>query len=113
MPYIDFKTRKKVKIFDGITASLYHSDQLTFGHITLEERSNLPEHKHIHEQWTHVLTGELLFTINGEQKLLTAGMAALIPSNALHSATAITECKVIDCFLPIREDFVEMEKQDL
>jgi hypothetical protein len=27
-----------------------------------------------------------------------------------HSAKAITACKVIDCFLPVRQDFVELEK---
>jgi hypothetical protein len=38
-------------------------------------------------------------------------MAALMPSNAPHSARAITLCKVIDCFLPVREDFADLEKQ--
>lgn len=111
MPYIDFKTRKKVKIWDGINGHLYHSRQATFGHITLDKGSILPEHHHIHEQWTHVIEGELEFNINGEVKRITAGMAAFIPSDVPHSARAITECKVIDCFLPVREDFVELEKQ--
>jgi quercetin dioxygenase-like cupin family protein len=110
MPYIDFKTRKKVKIWDGITATLHHSKQATFAHVTLEKGIDLPVHNHIHEQWTHVIEGELLFDINGEKKLLTPGMAAFIPSNLPHSANAITECKVIDCFLPVRQDFVELEK---
>jgi hypothetical protein len=38
-------------------------------------------------------------------------MAAFMPSNIPHSARAITECKVIDCFLPIRQDFVALEKE--
>ncbi|MFA6923369.1 MAG: cupin domain-containing protein [Bacteroidales bacterium] len=113
MPYIDFKTRKKVKIREGITSSLYHSDQLTFGHVTLEKDIDMPEHRHVHEQWTHVIEGQLLFDMNGDQKLLTPGMSAFIPSNILHSAKAITECKVIDCFLPVRQDYVELEKQTL
>ena len=37
MPFIDFKTRKKITIWEGISGSLYHSDQLTFGQITLEK----------------------------------------------------------------------------
>ena len=113
MTYINFKTRKKVKIWEGITGSLYHSDQVTFGHITLEEGIDLPEHSHVHEQWTHIIEGKLLFDINGDQKLLTPGMTAFIPSNVPHSAKAITECKVIDCFLPVRQDFIELEKQTL
>ena len=37
MPYIDFKTGKKVKIWEGITATMYHSDEITFGHVTLQK----------------------------------------------------------------------------
>lgn len=113
MTYINFKTRKKVKIWKGITGSLYHSNQVTFGHITLEKGIDLPEHSHVHEQWTHIIEGKLLFDINGDQKLLTPGITAFIPSNVPHSAKAITECKVIDCFLPVRQDFIELEKQTL
>lgn len=109
MPYIDFKLGKKVKIWEGITATLYHSEQATFAHVTLEKGSVVQLHHHIHEQWTHVIEGELLFNLNGEEKLLTPGMTAFMPSDVPHSARAITTCKVIDCFLPVREDFVALE----
>lgn len=109
MPYIDFKLRKKVKIWEGITATLYHSEQATFAHVTLEKGSEVQLHHHIHEQWTHVIEGELLFNLNGEEKLLTPGMTAFMPSDVPHSARAVTTCKVIDCFLPVREDFVTLE----
>ncbi|HKR03828.1 MAG TPA: cupin domain-containing protein [Bacteroidia bacterium] len=111
MPYIDFRTRKKVKMFDGITGAMYHSDHITFAHVTLEKGADVQAHSHIHEQWTHVIDGEMQFDIDGDKSLLTAGMTAFIPSNTPHSAKAITQCKVIDCFLPVREDFVELEKQ--
>lgn len=111
MPFVNFNSKKKLKIWEGITGSFYHSNQLTFGHITLEKGVLAPEHNHIHEQWTHVISGELEFNLGGEKMILTAGMAAFIPSNVPHSARAITECKVIDCFSPVREDFVELEKK--
>ena len=111
MPYIDFRTRKKVKMFEGITGTMYHSDHITFAHVTLEKGADVHSHSHIHEQWTHVIDGEMEFDIDGDKSLLTAGMTAFIPSNTPHSAKAITQCKVIDCFLPVREDFVELEKK--
>jgi quercetin dioxygenase-like cupin family protein len=111
MPYIDFKLRKKVKLWEGVSGSLFHSEKATFAHVTLLKGAIVAEHQHIQEQWTHVIEGQLLFNLNGEEKLLTAGMTAFMPSNVPHSAKAITECKVIDCFLPVREDFVELEKQ--
>lgn len=110
MPYIDFNNRKKVKIWEGFTGTFYHSEQSTFAHVTVAKDATLPLHHHIHEQWTHIIEGELLFNLDGEEKLLTPGMTAFIPSNLSHSARAITQCKVIDCFLPVRQDFVELEK---
>jgi quercetin dioxygenase-like cupin family protein len=110
MPFIDYNTGKKVKIWDGIYGTLAHSDTSTFCHFTIDHGTNLPEHSHVHEQWCHVLEGELEFDINGEKKLLTKGMSAFIPSWAPHSAKALTACKVIDCFTPVREDFIELEK---
>jgi|ERR1041385_3205660 quercetin dioxygenase-like cupin family protein len=110
MPFIDFKLRNKVKLWEGVFGTLYHSEQATFAHVTLQKGAIVAEHHHIHEQWTHVIEGELFFNLNGEVKLLTPGMTAFMPSNIPHSAKAITECKVIDCFLPVREDFVELEK---
>jgi quercetin dioxygenase-like cupin family protein len=79
--------------------------------VFLEKGAVVGNHQHPHEQWTHVLEGEIEFTIDGETKLLSTGMAAFMPSNIPHSAKAITACKVIDCFLPIREDFIALEKQ--
>jgi quercetin dioxygenase-like cupin family protein len=110
MAFVDFSTKKRLKIFEGITGTFAHSQQATFGYVTLEKGVRAPEHNHIHEQWTHVISGELEFTLGGEPRLLTPGMSVHIPSNVLHSAYAITECKVLDCFSPVREDFVELEK---
>src|SRR5688572_32340336 len=81
MPFINFNDIQHSRIWDGIHGALHHSDSLTFGHIIVEEGAVLPEHHHIHEQWTHVLDGELEFTIAGETQVLSAGMTAFIPSD--------------------------------
>jgi quercetin dioxygenase-like cupin family protein len=111
MPFLNFNTKNKLKIWDGINGSFFHSEQLTFGQIIVDKGTVLPEHKHPHEQWTLLIEGELEFTVNGETQILYPGMAAYIPSNTSHTGKAITQCKVIDCFLPVREDFVAMEKE--
>ena len=49
------------------------------------------------------------FTVSDETILMKPGMTAYIPSNVPHAAKAITECKVIDVFIPPREDFIELE----
>lgn len=111
MTFIDFNTRKQLQIWDGISGPVFHSDQATLGHFTIEAGCDLPGHSHPHEQWTNVIEGEFDFTIDGESTVMRAGMTAYIPSNIVHSAKAITQCKVIDCFIPVREDFVELGKK--
>ena len=81
-------------MWDGINGAFLHSEQLMFGYITVDKDTIVPEHKHHHEQWTHLLEGEFGFTINGETHILLPGMAAQISSNTLYAA---------------RENFVAME----
>lgn len=111
MPFIDYNTRNHVRIWDGIHGALHHSDQLTCGLITLQEGVLLPEHHHVHEQWTHVLEGQLEFRIGSETRTLGPGMCAHIPSNVPHAGRAVTACKAIDVFHPVRADFQDLERQ--
>ncbi len=105
MAYLDANDAPHIRILEGIHGPVFHSDELTFGYFTLEKGAVLKEHQHIHEQWTHVLEGELEFTLAGETRMLTSGMIAHMPSGTPHSAIARKKCLVIDCFRPIREDF--------
>ena len=110
MPVFDYTKKKILTIWPGITGSFYHSDKMSAGHLFIEKGTLLPEHHHPHEQWTHVLEGEFEFTIAGETKIFRPGVSAYIPPHAPHSGKALTDCKVIDCFCPVREDFVKLEE---
>jgi quercetin dioxygenase-like cupin family protein len=105
MPFINFNSIPHLRIWDNVHGAFYHSDQMTFGHIVLEEGAIVAEHQHIHEQWTHVLEGTLEFTLGEEKQIMTPGIGVYIPSNMKHQAKAITKCKLMDAFLPVREDF--------
>jgi len=65
----------------------------------------LPEHRHVHEQITYIMEGQLEMVIGGEKYLLTTGTVHAIPSNTPHSAVALTDCKVVDSFAPARDDY--------
>ena len=109
MPFINYNTKNRVTIFPGVHSAMEHSSQITYGCVSLEEGVIVPVHNHIHEQWTYILEGQMEFTLNGETQLLTPGMGALIPSNAPHGAVAVTACKVIDVFTPVREDYQKLD----
>lgn len=89
----------------GLTGYYAHGTNMTFGLVEIKAGSNLPMHSHPHEQITYILEGQLDMIINGKECKLTAGMYYVIPSNVLHGAVAVTDCKVIDVFNPVREDY--------
>jgi quercetin dioxygenase-like cupin family protein len=66
-----------------------------------------PEHTHVHEQMTIVVSGRVRFFIEGEESVAVPGDVLHFPSNCLHGATMMDEEVVlIDIFTPIREDFL-------
>lgn len=93
------------EIVPGITGYYAHGDKQTFGFVEIKKGSVLREHHHIHEQITFIIEGQLDMVIGGVPCPLTVGMYHIIPSNTPHSAVAITDCKVIDAFSPVREDY--------
>jgi quercetin dioxygenase-like cupin family protein len=99
------KDTKPKELVPGITGYYAHGEKHTLGLVELKKGSSVPLHHHIHEQITFILEGELYMNIGGEQYLLKAGMFHIIPSEIPHSAVAITDCKLIDTFSPVREDY--------
>lgn len=94
-------------IVPGFRARFIHSNNMTFALWDIEPGALLPEHAHPHEQVTQVLEGEFELTINGATALLGAGTMMVIPTSARHSGRALTPCRVLDVFWPIREDYLQ------
>lgn len=99
------KNLKPKELATGITGYYAHGEKETFGYIELKKGSSVPLHSHMNEQITYIIEGQLDMMIGGIPCSLTAGMYHVIPSNVLHSAVAVTDCKVIDAFSPVREDY--------
>lgn len=67
-----------------------------------------PPHAHPHEQLCYVAEGEILFLMDGEKAHLAAGDVFLVPSGKPHTIQQLTQhVRLVDCFTPIREDFLE------
>ena len=92
-------------LIKGIKGRYVHTENSTIGFVKIEKGAILPEHSHFHEQTSQIIEGRLEMVIGGETKILEPGMFTIIPSNVLHSAVALTDCKVTDTFYPVREDY--------
>ena len=93
------------EIVPGITGYYAHGSSMTFGYIEIKKGTKMSEHHHVHEQITYIIEGQLDMVIGGEPCSLTAGMYHVIPSNTPHGAFAVTDCKLVDAFSPVREDY--------
>ncbi len=67
----------------------------------------VPEHWHPHEQCGYVISGAMLFTIEGEERPVPLGTGYMIPSNVPHSARFEEFTVLVDVFSPPREDYRE------
>lgn len=94
-----------IQLMEGITGHYAHGQQMTFGLVEISEGTIMPEHQHVHEQITYLLEGQLDMVIDGILYTLTAGNYHIISSNIMHGAHAITHCKLIDVFCPVREAY--------
>lgn len=66
-----------------------------------------PEHEHPHEQMTIVERGRVRFTVEGEERVASAGDVLHFPPGCWHGATILEEEAVlVDIFTPLREDFL-------
>jgi quercetin dioxygenase-like cupin family protein len=99
------KNLKSKELAPGITGYYAHGEKSSFGYIEIKKGSQVPLHSHINEQTTYILEGQLDMMIGGVACSLTDGMYHVIYANVPHSAIAITDCKVIDAFSPVREDY--------
>ena len=64
-------------------------------------------HHHIHSQVTYVESGKFEFIINGVKKIVSAGDCLYKEPDAVHGCVCLEPGMLIDCFSPMRADFLE------
>ncbi len=95
----------KKEIIPGFRGRFVHTEQSTLAYWEIDAGAELPEHAHHHEQTTQVLEGQFSFTLEGETRICEPGTIVVIPSYAKHSGKALTPCRLLDTFCPVREDY--------
>lgn len=93
------------EIMPGYHGKLVHSESMTWVFWDVEEGATVPEHHHINEQIMHVVEGQFEFTLGGKTATYQSGDVVIIPSNVPHSGKALTPCKLMDIFNPVRSEY--------
>lgn len=107
MPFIQLSDIQSKELLPGFSVKFIHTEKMTLAYWDIKAGSVLPEHSHPHEQVAaQVISGAFELILEGESKVMKAGDVAVIPSNAVHSGKAITDCQLLDVFSPVREDYL-------
>ena len=94
------------EIVSGFHGRFVHSEHMTVAYWDIEAGKSLPDHSHEHEQIVNMIEGEFELVVDGNPLRLKPGDVVVLHSNVKHSGKAITDCRIIDVFQPVREDYV-------
>ena len=109
----DWSTLPVERIGDGIERQMIWGERLMVCRLRIQPHTITAVHAHAHEQITLVERGRVLFTIDGQTRIASAGDVLHFPSQVRHGATMLDEEVVlIDIFTPLREDFLPGDEKD-
>ena len=98
--------------FPGFVGKFIRSEQMSFVYWDISAGTELPAHSHVHEQVAHTFEGYFEITVDGQTQILEPGSVFVIPPNAVHAGKALTDCRILDVFSPVREDYITFEQED-
>ena len=104
MKSVNLNEIEEREVIKGFRGKFIHSENMTHAYWTIEKGADFPEHAHRHEQIATILEGEFELTVEGETKIIEPGDIVIIPSNIPHRGKALTDCRILDVFSPVRED---------
>jgi quercetin dioxygenase-like cupin family protein len=105
MSYLKVSDLNPREIVPGFFGRFIHSEKITLAYWDVLAGAEIPPHQHVHEMVVNVIYGQLELTIGDQTCVLEPGMVGIIPSQVSHRARAITDCKLIDVFYPVRKDY--------
>jgi len=94
----------------SMSRKIVWGEKLMVSRIKFKDGFLVPQHRHIHEQITQVLSGTIRFWFgeNKEQVMdLHPGDVVVIPSNLPHEALMVGEVEEIDTWAPPRQDWLD------
>lgn len=94
-------------VTESLARRFFTGSQITLAFLTFKAGCEVVEHSHESEQFSYIASGSMRFKIGGEEVIVRAGEVVQIPAWVKHSAVALEDATGIDCFSPIRKDWVD------
>lgn len=93
---------------EGVSRQIMGYDgQLMMVKVTFSRGAQGYAHAHYHSQTTFVASGKFAFTIGGETKTVSVGDGLYMEPDVEHGCECLEAGVLIDCFSPMRADFLK------
>jgi quercetin dioxygenase-like cupin family protein len=104
VPFVDPSQLPTGEPKAGWVARFFHSPSMTFAYYEIAaDAEPLHEHRHPQEEVWNVLDGGLAFTVDGVERVVGPGEAAVIPPDTPHSARVLSATRAIVVDHPTRD----------
>lgn len=95
------------KLLEGVKmGTMVHGEKTLMARFRLEKGCAIPDHNHLHEQTGLLLSGRMVFTVDGTELEVMPGDSWCIGSDLPHSARALEDSVAVEIFSPVREDYL-------
>jgi quercetin dioxygenase-like cupin family protein len=101
--FISLNRLQSVETLKDVFMSSVQTENLTVAYTDMKAGTEIPLHHHLEEAVDIILEGILEIQIGEKSDTISPGMISIVPSNMLHWAKAITDCKVVTVFYPQRK----------
>jgi quercetin dioxygenase-like cupin family protein len=94
----------------SMSRKIVSGEKLMIARMNFKDGFVVPLHHHVHEQVTHVISGQMRFWFgsNKEQVMdLYPGDVVVIPSNLPHEALMTGDVEEVDTWAPPRQDWLD------
>jgi mannose-6-phosphate isomerase-like protein (cupin superfamily) len=87
----------------GWSGRFFHAENMTFAIYDIADgAAPLNEHHHEQEEVWNIIEGEVLVTVGGASRMVSAGAAVIVPPNTPHSVTPTGACRAVIADYPVR-----------
>lgn len=93
------------EIMPGYHGRLVHTQNMSIAFWDVEKGAKVPLHSHGNEQVMQVLEGKFEFTLDGITAIYEKDDMVVIPPYTPHKGKALTACRLMDVFSPVREEY--------
>jgi unsaturated pyranuronate lyase len=97
------------QITDKIRRHVVSGTQGTMVYWRMKAGAHAAAQKHPHEQFVWMVKGTMDFRIGNEKRTMKPGDVAVIPGGVEHEWSFTEDSEVIDCFAPVRADFLSCD----